>query len=638
MRRTSAALVLLLVPTLAAAPAHGQIQAGSTPLVEQVEVDVVNVDVHVTDAAGKPVQGLGKRDFELLEDGKPIALTNFEAVTGDRVPAREAPVVAVPVPPADFAPETAAAAHPPAAPTLAEDQRLHLVIYVDNFNLNPLNRARVLGPLRKFIAERLAPTDRVMLVSYDQGVHVRQPFTSDRAALAAALDRIASLAPANDLGAQRRVAFNTFLEIQKLEPCDIRGAQPIESYAAITRQEVLRSIRGLTLLVNSLAGVPGRKAILHVSDGIQLTPGQDLYEILYQLCAGVSNGLSNTAAGVDPKAHIDAGAHYDGNHALLDAQHYSTAKDFLKLTQHANAQGVPFYTLQASGLAGAATAAAEFDAEERALQLPAVDRSLSDNLQDSLTTMATETGGRAILNANDPSAALGQLRADFESYYSLGYSPQHHGDGKEHRIEVRVKNRGLHLRYRKSYRDEPSLERAVNRTLATLLHGFEDNPIEITLTTGPTTSASLATPGSWQVPVRLRIPLFKLAILNRDEAFDGRLRLLVMTQGWEREPLAGAPGGGPDPHPQGPGADRPRPVLRLRPHLRATPRAPPPGGRGARRVRRHHLLPRQGPPGRRTGDGGGPALVATLGSVWLRGPAPGCAERPKEQARRTKRS
>jgi VWFA-related protein len=522
-RPTLPLLLPLLVLALAAAPLPAQVQAGE-PFLEQVEVEVINVDVRATDASGRPVTDLGKGDFELLEDGKPVAITNFEAVTGDRVAAHEAPGASAPAP---LAPGTAAAP-PPAAPPLAEEQRLHLVIYVDNFNLNPAHRARVFGPLRKFLAERLAPTDRVMLVTYDQGVHVRLPFTSDRAAMAAALDQIAGLSSTGDLGSQRRIALHTLLDLQKLDPCGLQMVQPVTSYAEITRQEVLRSIRGLTLLVNSLAGVPGRKALLHVSDGLQLTPGQDLYEVLYQLCGGVVNGVTDASGGT--RAASGDGTKYDGTHAPLDAQHYSTANDFRKLTNHANAQGIPFYTLQASGLSGAASASAELGVDERALQLPTVEAALKDSLRDSLSVMASETGGRAIFNANDPIVDLAQLRADFESYYSLGYSPAHHGDGKEHRIEVRAKPRGLHLRYRQGYRDEPSLERAVNRTLATLLHGFEDNPIEITVTAEAETAAPPPAAGTWQVPVRLRIPLWKLTLLTREDAYEGRLRLLVMTR------------------------------------------------------------------------------------------------------------
>src|SRR5262249_1682411 len=43
-----------------------------------VEVRVVNVDVVVTDKAGHRVTGLTKNDFEILEDGKPQTITNFD--------------------------------------------------------------------------------------------------------------------------------------------------------------------------------------------------------------------------------------------------------------------------------------------------------------------------------------------------------------------------------------------------------------------------------------------------------------------------------------------------------------------------------------------------------------------------------
>ena len=60
MRRpvTLFALLITASPLLAQAP-----------LVEKIEVSVVNVDVTVTDRAGKPVRGLTRDDFEIFEDG-----------------------------------------------------------------------------------------------------------------------------------------------------------------------------------------------------------------------------------------------------------------------------------------------------------------------------------------------------------------------------------------------------------------------------------------------------------------------------------------------------------------------------------------------------------------------------------------
>src|SRR5262249_14194226 len=73
---------------------------------------------------------------------------------------------------------------------------------------------------------------------------------------------------------------------------------------------------------------------------------------------------------------------------------------------------------------------------------------------------------------------------------------------------------------------KPRLERVVDRTLAGLLYGYEDNPLEIQVEVGDATAAA---PGTWSVPVRLRIPLFKLTLLPTETSFDGKLRLFVAT-------------------------------------------------------------------------------------------------------------
>jgi hypothetical protein len=119
------------------------------------------------------------------------------------------------------------------------------------------------------------------------------------------------------------------------------------------------------------------------------------------------------------------------------------------------------------------------------------------------------------------------MKEDLSSYYSLGYVPEHSGDGREHRIEVKVRKPGLQVRSRRSYRDKPAIERAVDRTLAAVYHGFEDNPLEVTLKLGE----QVAQGDRFQVPIKLRIPLFKLAILpQQDNLYRGNLRLLVSTR------------------------------------------------------------------------------------------------------------
>lgn len=473
---------------------------------ERVDVNVVNVDVYVSDKDGKPVTDLGRGDFEIREDGKPIAIVNFEAFARPTGAGPEAPQPAAPSP-------TAPATRP-------SGEVASLVVYVDNTFLLPTHRNRVLQQLRDTLSQ-LRPEDRVMLVTQDPGLHIRLPFTTDRSVVSRALDEIEHLGASGiDQLSSRREAMRQILMIHEVAekspdsiPCPLEIGTPAQSYAAASRSEVLRTLHSLTLLVNSLSGVPGRKALLLVSDSLPATPGEEVFQVLVELCGnGGALGL----------------AEYNGRQAALDAQRYSTVTELAALAAHANAQQVTMYTLQAGGLQGNLAAAAEFGPDERTLQLQSIGLVQSANEQGGLNALASDTGGRAILNANDVRPDMARLRQDLGLYYSLGISPPHTGDGRSHSLEVRVKRPGLHVRYRKGYRDKPALERVVDRTLASAFYGQEDNPLEVRMEIGEMAPAGKA---GWLVPVRLHIPLFKLAIQPGEQFFTGKVLLLVATHG-----------------------------------------------------------------------------------------------------------
>ena len=325
-------------------------------------------------------------------------------------------------------------------------------------------------------------------------------------------------------------------EMEEIDPlCPMDIAQPARTYAETSRQQILGNIAALKVMVNSLSGLPGRKTLLHVSDGISVTPGEELFQALFELCGGggATSGLSGSqGAGTTP---VDTGAlgntgSYRGQSALLDAQAYSTAKEWSALAAHANTHRVTLYTLQASGLESAAASAADAGPGDRMLQLSSVAAIESQNRQSSLSVMAADTGGRSIFNANDVRPDLARMRDDFNRYYSLGFTPRRSGDGREHRIEVRVKRKGLQVRHPLSYREKPAMERAVDRTLAALFFGSEDNPLEVSLEIGEITPGVQGAQGGYTVPVRLRIPLGKLFFKQTEDSYEGKLRLLVATQ------------------------------------------------------------------------------------------------------------
>jgi len=548
MRQTSVVILAWLM--FAATPATAQTVTGQE-FGERIEVNTVNVEVHVTDKNGKPVTGLQRGDFTLLEDGKPMMIANFDAMVHQ--------AAALPALPATTTVPTSPGGAQIAVAPPPERDAASWVIFVDDVFIHPVHRTRVLRQLRAFIDSELTTGDQVMLATYDHGLHIRLPFSSDRAALARALDAMERLAGnGNELDRARHEALQRLL--QELDPLGLGGdkpektqrgagrgkeeqddagggggsspqcpanvSEPVKTYAAAVRHEVLSSVGALTVLVNSLSGIPGRKVLLHVSDGIPLTPGEDLFQVLYQICGGgaATSGLSGMRVFGGSGSVLSAG--YQGGQAALDAQAFSTAKEWTTFTAHANAQRVTLYTLQASG-AEAAGAGADMGPEDRALTLPEVASIESSNRQQPLSAMASDTGGKAIFWANDIRPELIHIQEDLATYYSLGFNPAHSGDGREHRITVKVKHPGVTVRYRQSYRDKPALERAVDRTLASLYYGYQDNPLDVEIEVGDMAPDGK---GNWAVPFRLRIPLYKVTMLQTAASFEGKVRLLIASQ------------------------------------------------------------------------------------------------------------
>src|SRR5215210_8821822 len=120
---TACLLLLSAGSAVQAQKKPAQPEAVDQGLGEIVNVNVVNLDVYVTDKSGKRIQGLKMDDFDIFENGKKMAITNFYAVEGGKAKmVGDDPVPAAPVP---------AKPGPPGIQTaqLPEDQRLRLVVY-----------------------------------------------------------------------------------------------------------------------------------------------------------------------------------------------------------------------------------------------------------------------------------------------------------------------------------------------------------------------------------------------------------------------------------------------------------------------------------------------------------------------------
>ena len=453
---------------------------------ETVDVNLVNVEVVVTDRSGNPVLDLEKEDFEILEDGRPVAITNFYALRGERRAAAVRPGLEIP------AGEGEAGSGPYAADDPA--QRLYLIVYVDNFNIMPFHRNRVFRRVREFLRNAVGPGDKVMLVSYNRTLKTRVSFTSDPAVVSRELFEI-----------EEETGYNVHRESERREVLrDIEESNdyftPLtraRTYAESYHSDVQFTIDALRDLIATLGGLPGRKAILHVSDGLPQVPGEDLFQAIQEK--------------------------YQQSSILSESRQYDTSRRFDQLAQVANGNRVSFYMIDAAGLrtpssASVTTAHAGINA--------AIDSTFIHNLQAPLLRLSEQTGGRAIINSNDVKDDLARVQQDFESYYSLGYASAHGGTGRYHDLEVRVKgDKSYRVLHRAGYRDKPLQQRMNDSTMAALVFGEETNQLGLRLRVGEPVRRDEGR--HFTVPITVEIPLGSVTMVPLGDAYEARVQLFL---------------------------------------------------------------------------------------------------------------
>ena len=267
--RSLSLLLLLILMGSASVLAQSGDEPLNTDFGETINIKVINVPVYVTDKKGNPIRGLTKEDFILLEDGKPVNLTNFYEVSDGRRLGEEGEPVEV---------DPLRATEPELIrrrPKVPDDQMLHVIVYVDHFNIRPFNRNRVFRFVREFLRKHVDRDDRVMLVSYNRSVKVERPFTSDAQVISRALFELEKhTGGRTNYDSERRDLLRDMM--------DNEVPQQVESRVRLQAESIYNDMQftldGLKDMVTSLSGLPGRKALLYVSDGLPQRAGDDLFQ------------------------------------------------------------------------------------------------------------------------------------------------------------------------------------------------------------------------------------------------------------------------------------------------------------------------------------------------------------------------
>lgn len=475
-------------------PAGDQPEPGEI-FVDTLRVDVVDVDVYVTDKDGRPVTGLTVDDFEVFEDGRPVTVTNFYAVEdGKPAPVEPEPAAGAGEPAGPAAAPPPVTGTPP--PELPKDQRLWVVVYVDDFNIRPLDRNRILPALRAFLYDTLRPGDRSMVVSYDRTIKVRQPFTADPVSLVAALDELEDVT--GHLTARDRERADVLRLINDSDS-PVQASMAAGNYAESVMHDLETTADALSEFIDSLAGLPGRKALVYVSSGLPMIAGEELF-------------------------HLIEGK-YPSSYALRDLPRYDLSNRFHRLAARASESRVAFYTLDAAGLRVHTLGTAEYPELTTLGMRMQLDSVVQESAVSGMRFIAQESGGEAIVNVNQPLAALDRIGDQLATFYSLGYPAATAGDGRFHRIEVKVKRRGVRVRHREGYRGKTAGDRMSESVRAALMHSYESNDLGVRVVVGHEEPQGR---GLYRVPVQVEIPLQGVVFLPRpDGRHEARMRLFI---------------------------------------------------------------------------------------------------------------
>lgn len=383
--------------------------AAQEPPTIRVTTTLVQVDAVVTGRDGKPVTGLTQDDFELLEDGNVREIRSFSYVAMGTIVRGSAARTA------------GTAAVIPANPGLKrEDVRRTVAIVVDDLKMSFESLHYTREALKKFVAEQIAPDDLTAIMTTSGAGGTLRQFTTDRKLLRAAVDRIsANLTLGGPASAVPALGGG-------------EGDGDGQSTAALMRRQfAVGTLGSVERIAEGMRDMPGRKSLVLFSEGMRMLrdfvkeePPVNVGEVMQ--VAQRANRASVVIHVVDPRGVVYPGMQ---------------AKDELQDMERVEVDG---------------------ELGQRVKKLR--------GMQATLRFLAAETGGLAHVNNNDINGGLQRVLDNQSGYYLIGFQPGEEAaqrlskEGKLHRLQVRVKRPGMHVRYRNGYMGETETSSKAPRT------------------------------------------------------------------------------------------------------------------------------------------------------------------------------
>jgi VWFA-related protein len=388
---------LALALPLAAATAW--IAAQEQPPSFRAGIELVQLDVSVLDDTRQPVRGLTEADFTVLENGKPRPIRAFSAVD---LPARNRGTEAV----------WTGSVPPDVGTNEIGQQDGRLVIILMDRSMSSGDPVATAKKVATAAVENLGPHDLAALVTTSGGVP--QTLTADRPRLIKAINQ------------RDWSAYSDPNEAQTQNPAFTLSSAMTDG----------RCLCGLCVL----------ETITRVSDAVREAPRRR--KLLLFIGSGIALMAPTEVKFGPPTGDIGCDRRLGAARQVM-----LSSLALSNLTIHSiDPKGlVNIGPATKAGLGGAKGGPDTAGPRQR-IEMQQKDTVDHQDLQGTLRYIAARTGGRAVINANNPDERIPDILRESDAYYVIGFDSGMPGQAEDRRtIEVKTRRKGVRVYTQRQY-------------------------------------------------------------------------------------------------------------------------------------------------------------------------------------------
>ncbi len=476
---------------------------GRTSPTFPAQTDLVTVDVTVLDRKGNPVEGLGKDDFVLTEDGHAQAVTSFEAVG---LPESEAP-------PSPIQSRISVNTDPAPRP-----EHTFFIVF-DDAHLSQAGVEKARGAVRRFLVDVLEPGSRLSVTPTSGGA-------TWTAQVPTQIDDVMSF----------------LARLEGLERHNASASDSMSAYEAM-RLYLNRDANVMTEVIrryyengviSDLAPTTNRADAQSRAD-LQISPGELLIRAKAAEVYTDAKAKSEATLGVLRKV-VESAATARGRKTVVLVSggfiHDPTLPEFRAVEKAARQANAVIYYLDPRGLGASSTATAEMGraTDERDLSLILNQEALG---AEGSRSLAIDSGGFSIQDTNNLEDGFRKIARESRNYYLLGFvSSNSRRDGGYRKLKVEVRREDVVVHARKGYyapssvaeappKDSNALDPVVRRDL--------DSPFSVDAIPLRLASYVLAPAGKKRTVVLVAdANPAALSLEDRDGRFQGALESFVV--------------------------------------------------------------------------------------------------------------